>query len=230
MNKKPGFSLFNQTMDVRLHPIEDGDCLKKLTFIFKKTLYESDAFLLNESRERLVGIYTDAEGTGTSFYEQDGSFFINVGFSEMSAVQMGEMVSYLEPVDKALGNVKGDLFVNLVYTLENQGQSEKDENGFLRELIMAVPSSLNDDGIKRIFKLRCQQEGAAYTITSLHEGVVFLKQAVTIIKKERMNAESFLLGSLHCWLTSLKHPELIRDSHALKISIPNILPKNNSSH
>ena len=227
---KSGFRLFNQTMDIRLEPIEDGDCLRKLRFVFKKTLYESDAFLLNESRERLVGIYADAEGAGTSLFEQDGAWFINVGFSEMQAIQMEEMISYLEPLEQVLKNIKGDLFINFVYVLEDRGQTEKDENSFLKELVLAVPPSLNDDGIKRIFKLRCQQENIAYTFTSLHERVVSLKEAVAIIQKERLNTERLLLSSLHCWLTSLRHPELIKDSYALKIDIPRIVPKTNSSH
>lgn len=224
------FRLYNQTIDLKLGPIEDENLLKEIKAIFRKTLFESGAFLLNESKERLVGIYADGEGAGTSLYEQDGFWFINVGFSEMSPVHIDEMISYFEPLEKTLKGLKGDLFLNLVYVLENQNPKEKAENGFLKELVLVLPPSLIDDGIRRIFKLRHHQENIAYTFTSLHEGVVSIKEGIALLQKERMNAEKLFISSLHCWLSSIKHPESIKDPNIQIIKFPNFVPKNNLAH
>lgn len=230
MNKKTGFALFNQDMDIRLEPIEDGGFFNKLKSVFRKTLFESQAFMLKESREQSVGIYADREGAGTSLYERDGFWFINVGFDAMGGAQMEEMISFLEPLEPVLKNVKGDLFTNLLYELKNQGLTKKNDDSFLKELVLAFPPSLADDEKRRIFKFRYQQENIVYTFTSLHEGIVSIKEGVALIQKERLGTERLFLSSIHAWLSSIKNPEPIIDSNVLKIDIPRIVPKTNSSH
>jgi len=230
MNNKTGFTLFNQDMDIRLEPIEDGGFFNKLRSVFRKTLFESQAFMLKESREQIVGIYADCEGTGASIYQRDGFWFINIGFGEMDGAQMEEMISCLDPMEQILKTMKGDLFMNLLYELKNQGLTKKDDDSFLKELVLALPPSLADDKKRRIFKFRYQQENIVYTFTSMHEKVVSIKEGVALIQKERLGTERLFLSSIHAWLSSIKNPELIKDSYALKIDIPRIVPKTNSSH
>jgi hypothetical protein len=230
MNINPNFRLFNQALDFNLGPIEDENLLKEIRNSFRKTLFISDAFLLKEGPGKIVGVYADGDGAGTTLSEQEGNWYINLGFGEMNLEQIDEMLSFFGPFKETLNKLKAKLFMNLVYVLENKNQNNDDENGYLKEAVLAVPQSMIDDGIRRIFKLQLQQSSTAYRFTSLHEENVSINKVVTLLHNERTNAEKLFIPSFYCWLSSLKHPEPINDPGVQKVKIPVINCNNGSSH
>jgi hypothetical protein len=156
-------------------------------------------------------------------------WLVNFGFNIMDLGRITDMISCLQHLDEILKDFKDDVLFSIVYLLDNTKQ-EKDQNSFLKEIVLSPLISLIDDGIRRVFKINNSPEAVIYSFSSLHEGLISLDETVALFQKEKINTEKLFVPSLHCWVSSIKSPELIKDPTYERINFPNFNFKNGSSH
>lgn len=220
----------NQNIDFILKGVDDGGLIGKLKREFRRVLFESGVFLMKESSERTVGVYTEHEGCGSMIYEEDEEWIINFGMGDMGLLEIDKMLCHFDPMEKLLGEFKGDTGISLAYVLENREKGEEGKDPFLKEIVLTPPAGLVDGALPRVFKVRNVGGNIIFTFKSINKGLLSIKESATFLQQEKANAEEVFISSLFSWLNSLKPPEAVLNQKIAGTNCSRLVLNNKSTH
>lgn len=209
MFTNPNYKILNQSIDFIFGEVKNENLFGEFTSRFRKTIFENETFLLRESREKIIGVHAEGNGAGISLVQKEESWVLNFGFSKMSVIEIGDMLSGFKPMEKMLKDLCEEVGVSLDYLHENNGSSKKDRNSFLKEMVIIPSDTLVVDKVRRLFQIKNYGESTVYTINSLNGELSSLNDCAELLQNEEINAEEVFIPSLSHWLNCIKSPELV---------------------
>lgn len=208
MSTRPNSTILNQSVDLVFGELDEKK-FGEFTSRYRKTIFDDESLMLREARDKIIGIHTEGNGAGTSLVQKEETWVLNFGFSSMSFVEIGDMLSIFQPLEEMLKELCEEVGLLLHYKQENNGSSSKACSSFLKEIILTPPAALVDDKTQRLFQIRKDKDCTLYIFKSLNGGLSHLDDCAALIQNERINAEEIFIPSLSHWLDSIKTPKLI---------------------